>query len=131
MHTPFLHLASCNRMLLCPVLQVGKAAVVGGAGWVLYKVVKSIPPIPVSVLINTHSASRSARAAILPRTWPNPLGSTFHFGKPVCCFQLLRPSIAPPPWAEEARLLTNLCDMHTLPQATLMLHGCSLRHWWL
>lgn len=42
----------------------------------LYKVVKSIPPIPVSVLINIHSASRSARAEVLPRTWPNPLGST-------------------------------------------------------
>lgn len=39
--------------------------------------------------------------------------------------------MAPPPWAEDARLLTNLCDMHTLPQATLMLHGCSLLHWWL
>lgn len=29
-------------------LQFGKAAAMGGAGWVLYKIVKSIPPIPVS-----------------------------------------------------------------------------------
>jgi hypothetical protein len=44
--------ASADNLQLYAVLwcamQFGKAAAMGGAGWVLYKIVKSIPPIPVS-----------------------------------------------------------------------------------